>query len=83
MQRSTDRIYTTHVGSLARPAALLDLMKASAAGQSAGDTALAAAHRAAVADVAARQRAAGIDVINDGEQSKTGFFAYMGQRLSG
>jgi len=83
MQRSTDRIYTTHVGSLARPAALLDLMKASAAGQSAGDTALAAAHRAAVADVVARQRAAGIDVINDGEQSKTGFFAYIGQRLSG
>jgi 5-methyltetrahydropteroyltriglutamate--homocysteine methyltransferase len=33
MQRSTDRIYTTHVGSLARPAALLDLMRASAAGE--------------------------------------------------
>jgi hypothetical protein len=33
MQRSTDRIYTTHVGSLARPAGLLDLMKAAAGGQ--------------------------------------------------
>jgi hypothetical protein len=37
----------------------------------------------AVADVVARQRAAGLDVIGDGEQSKTGFFAYIGQRLSG
>ena len=36
MQRSTDRIYTTHVGSLARPASLLDLMKAAAAGESVG-----------------------------------------------
>jgi len=83
MQRSTDRIYTTHVGSLARPVALLDLMKASAAGQLAGDAELTAAHRAAVADIVARQRAAGIDVINDGEQGKTGFFAYIGQRLGG
>ena len=82
MQRSTDRIYTTHVGSLARPPELLDLMKASAAGQPV-EAKLAAAHRAAVADVVARQRAAGIDVINDGEQSKTGFFAYIGQRLGG
>ena len=83
MQRSADRIYTTHVGSLARPPALLDLMRAAAAGQL-GDTAeLAAGHRRAVADVVARQRAAGLDVINDGEQGKTGFFAYIGQRLGG
>jgi 5-methyltetrahydropteroyltriglutamate--homocysteine methyltransferase len=82
MQRSTDRIYTTHVGSLARPQALLDLMRALAAGE-AGPAEFARAHRDAVADVVARQRAAGIDVVNDGEQSKTGFFAYIGQRLSG
>ena len=83
MRRSTDRICTTHVGSLARPPALLDLLKADAAGQLAGPAELAAAHRRAVADVVARQRAAGLDVINDGEQGKTGFFAYIGQRLSG
>src|ERR1700728_1138845 len=83
MQRSTDRIYTTHVGSLARPVALLDLMKASAAGQPGGDAELTGAHRGGVADIVARQRAAGIDVINDGEQGKTGFFAYIGQRLGG
>jgi len=83
MQRSIGRIHTTHVGSLARPLALLDLMKASAAGDPAADAELAEAQRHAVADVVARQRAAGIDVINDGEQAKTGFFAYIGQRLSG
>jgi 5-methyltetrahydropteroyltriglutamate--homocysteine methyltransferase len=83
MQRSVDRIYTTHVGSLARPAALLDLMRASAAGQRVDPAELAEQERRAVADVVARQRAAGLDVITDGEQSKTGFFAYIGQRLSG
>jgi 5-methyltetrahydropteroyltriglutamate--homocysteine methyltransferase len=83
MQRSLDRIYTTHVGSLARPTALLDLMKAAAEGQPVSPADLAAAERAAVADVVARQRAAGLDVISDGEQSKTGFFAYIGQRLAG
>jgi 5-methyltetrahydropteroyltriglutamate--homocysteine methyltransferase len=83
MRRSTDRIYTTHVGSLARPPALLDLLRADAAGQLDGPAELDAARRRAVADVVARQRAAGLDVINDGEQGKTGFFAYIGERLSG
>jgi 5-methyltetrahydropteroyltriglutamate--homocysteine methyltransferase len=83
MQRSVERIYTTHVGSLARPPALLDLMKAAAVGQLADPAELAGAQRSAVADVVARQRAAGLDVVNDGEQGKTGFFAYIGQRLSG
>src|SRR5215472_14911967 len=88
MQRSTDRIYTTHVGSLARPPALLGLMRAAAAGQppdeaERADAERAEAERLAVADVVARQRAAGLDVISDGEQTKTGFFAYIGERLSG
>jgi len=88
MQRSTDRIYTTHVGSLARPPALLGLMRAAAAGQPPNEAERAEAERAeaerlAVADVVARQRAAGLDVISDGEQTKTGFFAYIGERLSG
>jgi methionine synthase II (cobalamin-independent) len=83
MQRSTDRIRTTHVGSLARPAPLLDLMNAEAAGNPAGPGERDEAERVAVADVVARQRAAGLDVISDGEQSKPGFFAYIGERLSG
>jgi 5-methyltetrahydropteroyltriglutamate--homocysteine methyltransferase len=83
MQYSTDRIYTTHVGSLARPSALLDLMRAAAAGEPVDETERAEAERQAVADVVARQRSAGLDVISDGEQTKTGFFAYIGERLSG
>jgi 5-methyltetrahydropteroyltriglutamate--homocysteine methyltransferase len=83
MQHSTDRIRTTHVGSLARPAALLDLMRAAAHGQPVDPAALAEAERQAVTDVVTRQRAAGLDVVSDGEQTKSGFFAYIGQRLSG
>ncbi len=83
MQRSVDRIYTTHVGSLARPTALLDLMRASAAGELVDQEKFDAVHRQAVADAVARQRAAGLDVISDGEQGKAGFFSYIGQRLSG
>ncbi len=58
MQRSTDRIRTTHVGSLARPPALLDLMKAAATGQQVDLAERAEAERLAVVDVVARQRAA-------------------------
>ena len=83
MQHSTDRIYTTQVGSLARPSALLDLMRAGAAGQPVDETERAEAERQAVAEVVARQRSAGLDVISDGEQARTGFFAYIGERLSG
>ncbi|WP_300612419.1 cobalamin-independent methionine synthase II family protein [Trebonia sp.] len=83
MQRSVDRIYTTHVGSLARPVALLDLMRASAAGELVDQEKFDTVHRQAVADAVARQRAAGLDVISDGEQGKAGFFSYIGQRLSG
>ena len=84
MLRSTDRIRTTHVGSLARPPELLlDLMRAAAQGRPVDPAELAGAERRAVAEVVARQRAAGLDVISDGEQTKTGFYAYIGQRLSG
>src|SRR5580692_4177161 len=83
MLRSTDRIRTTHVGSLARPAALLDLMRAAAQGQPVDPAELAEAERHAVTDVVTRQRAAGLDVVGDGEQTKSGFYAYIGQRLSG
>jgi 5-methyltetrahydropteroyltriglutamate--homocysteine methyltransferase len=63
--------------------ALLDLMKAAAQGQQVDPAEVAETERRAVADVVARQRSAGLDVISDGEQTKTGFFAYIGQRLGG
>src|SRR5581483_552490 len=83
MKRSTDRILTTHCGSLPRPRDLLDLMKARASGGSVDADAYARRVREAVADVVRRQGECGIDVITDGEQGKTGFFAYVKERLTG
>ena len=65
MQRSTDRIRTAHVGSLARPPALLDLMRAAASEQQADPAELAETERLAVADVVARQRSAGKPPIGE------------------
>jgi len=80
MKRSEQRILTTHVGSLIRPKALLDLARD-------GDPAHRDAHERAltraVADVVARQAQAGIDVVNDGEFGKSGWANYSLQRLSG
>ena len=59
MRHSAERIYTTHVGSLPRPAALLDLMKAAAEGRPVELALRAEAERLAVADAVARQHAAG------------------------
>jgi 5-methyltetrahydropteroyltriglutamate--homocysteine methyltransferase len=83
MKRSTDRILTTHTGSLARPWPLLDLMKAKEQGQPYDQAVLDQTVRGAVADVVRRQAESGIDVVNDGEQSKTSFNRYIGDRLNG
>ena len=78
MERSADRIITTHVGSLPRPTPLLDRMKSGERG-AATDSVIAEAVAAAVD----QQVAHGVDVVTDGEQGKTGFFAYIGERLTG
>ena len=83
MERSTDRILTTHCGSLARPHDLLDLMKAKLAGEPYDEEAFSRRVRHAVAESVRRQIDCGIDVPNDGEQGKPGFFAYVRERLSG
>jgi 5-methyltetrahydropteroyltriglutamate--homocysteine methyltransferase len=83
MKRSTDRILTTHAGSLARPHALLELMQAQVAGEPYDHAALAEQARKAVADVVSKQADTGIDVVSDGEQSKAGFFGYLSERLTG
>src|SRR4051794_14155532 len=87
MKRSTDRILTTHVGSLPRPQALLDAVGALAAqnggatadAQQAYDTIL----RDGVADLVRRQAAAGIDIVSDGELGKTSWATYILDRVSG
>jgi 5-methyltetrahydropteroyltriglutamate--homocysteine methyltransferase len=83
MKRSTERILTTHVGSLARPHPLLELMKARAAGESYDQAAFATLATQAVEDVVRKQTECGIDIVSDGEQSKSGFFAYVAERLTG
>jgi len=81
--RSVDRILTTHVGSLPRPAALLDLMRMKLAGEDGSAGAYDARVREAVFDCVRRQVETGIDIVTDGEQSKAGFFIYVRDRLDG
>jgi len=77
------RILTTHVGSLPRPAALSELMVARMDGRSVDMAKYADAVKKAVADCVAYQADIGIDIVSDGEQSKTGFFAYVHERVGG
>src|SRR5580698_6910553 len=72
------RILTTHVGSLPRAAALLDLMKLQASGAE-----FEAELRLAVTQCVRKQAETGIDILTDGEQSKPGFFSYVRDRLEG
>ena len=82
-QQNTDRIMTTHVGSLPRPHDLLDMMKARLEGREHDEAAYQARVRAAVAECVRRQAETGIDIVCDGEQSKPGFFTYVRERLDG
>jgi 5-methyltetrahydropteroyltriglutamate--homocysteine methyltransferase len=83
LQQNTDRIQTTHIGSLPRPHHLLDQLKAKFSDKSFDEKAFEAALGQAVIDVVRKQRECGIDVVTDGEFSKPGFFTYIQERLSG
>ena len=83
MQRSTDRILTTHTGSLPRPRSLVELMFARESGGPVDASSLEAEVRSAVNDVVSKQRDAGVDVLNDGEMSKIGYSTYVKERLTG
>jgi 5-methyltetrahydropteroyltriglutamate--homocysteine methyltransferase len=83
MQRSEQRILTTHTGSLPRPAALTQLYARRARGESVDEAELDAAGKRALAWVVPQQIAAGIDIGNNGEQQREGFFLYLRHRLSG
>jgi len=83
MKTSTDRILTTHVGSLPRPPALLAQVMAHEVGESVDEAPFAAQLRGAVREVVAKQIAAGVDSICDGEQSKISYTFYVRHRLSG
>ena len=83
MKTSTDRIITTHVGSLARPEALLDTMKEKEHGRDYDPEVFARQVTDAVAEVVRKQAEAGIDVVTDGEMGKVSFATYVLGRLDG
>ena len=83
IQQNTDRIQTTHIGSLPRPHAVLDMMKAKFAGQPYDRKTYDATITKAVADSVRKQVDCGIDIVTDGEVSKPGFFTYIQERLEG
>jgi 5-methyltetrahydropteroyltriglutamate--homocysteine methyltransferase len=83
MERSSTRFLTTHTGSLPRPDDLVRMMFAKEEGVPVDPVALATRTRAAVAEVVAKQAAAGVDVVNDGEMSKPSYATYIKDRLNG
>jgi 5-methyltetrahydropteroyltriglutamate--homocysteine methyltransferase len=83
MRRSEERILTTHAGSLPRPPELVRLYVRRAAGEAVDTGAVEAAGRAALEWVVPKQIEAGIDVGNNGEQQREGFFLYVQRRMSG
>jgi 5-methyltetrahydropteroyltriglutamate--homocysteine methyltransferase len=83
MKRSTDRILTTHAGSLPRPPDILMLMHPDPGTRPGPGSPGAARLRQAVAEIVRTQVDLGIDVVDDGEMSKPGFIHYVNERLAG
>jgi 5-methyltetrahydropteroyltriglutamate--homocysteine methyltransferase len=83
MKTSTDRILTTHAGSLPRPKPLVDLILAREQGKSVEAAAFEAETAKAVDGVVAQQVAVGIDVVSDGEMSKPSYTTYIRHRVEG
>lgn len=83
MQRSTARILTTHTGSLPRPRELTRLYAMRARGEVVDAAEIDRVGREAVRQSIAKQRAAGIDIGNNGEQQRDSFFLYLRDRLTG
>ncbi|MCY4367613.1 MAG: cobalamin-independent methionine synthase II family protein [Chloroflexi bacterium] len=83
MKGSETRILTTHTGSLPRPESLVDMLAEVAQGAPVDEVALESAASEATRKVVASQLAAGVDVINNGEQSRVSFSTYVVQRMSG
>src|SRR5512143_3445098 len=83
MKQSTERILTTHVGSLARPHSLLDIMKEREHDRPYDADALDREIAAAVKERVRQQVESGIDIVADGEMSKVSFLGYVKDRLGG
>jgi 5-methyltetrahydropteroyltriglutamate--homocysteine methyltransferase len=83
MRRSSDRILTTHTGSLPRPADLDQLIADKETGEDVDAAAFDRRVAEAVADIVASQLAAGVSVVSDGEMGKSGYSTYVKDRLTG
>jgi 5-methyltetrahydropteroyltriglutamate--homocysteine methyltransferase len=83
MQAANNRILVTHTGSLPRPPELTALYARHSRGEAVDLQALDKAGRKAVRDVVAKQKDAGIDIANNGEQQRDSFVFYIRDRLSG
>jgi 5-methyltetrahydropteroyltriglutamate--homocysteine methyltransferase len=83
MKTSTDRILTTHTGSLPRPKPLIDLILGREKGGTLAPDVFEAETAKAVEDVVGRQVAAGIDIVSDGEMSKPSYTTYIRHRVDG
>jgi 5-methyltetrahydropteroyltriglutamate--homocysteine methyltransferase len=83
MKTSTDRILTTHVGSMPRPQYVVDQLFAQDRGEDYDPAEFDAVMQRAVREVAAKQTAAGVDIISDGEMSKISYATYIRHRLTG
>ena len=83
MKSSTDRILTTHVGSLPRPQNVVDFIFAQEKGEPVDMPAFNAAMAVAVDDIVKRQVDSGIDIVSDGEMSKISYATYIKDRFTG
>ena len=83
MRRSMERILTTHVGSLPRPANLHALSVARGKDEKIDEARYASQLRQAVSDIVKKQVTLGIDIVDDGEMSKPSFITYINDRLAG
>jgi 5-methyltetrahydropteroyltriglutamate--homocysteine methyltransferase len=83
MERSTDRILTTHVGSLIRPNALLDYLKGVKEGAPPDKARYQQLLTDGITDVVARQVQVGVDIVNDGEFGKSSWANYILERITG
>ena len=83
MRYSTERILTTHVGSLPRPHPLLDVLKKQLDGEEVDEAGFTDLLRRSVDEMVQKQADAGIDIVTDGEMSKPGHAVYINQRMEG
>jgi len=83
MKTSTNRILTTHTGSLPRPKSLINIILQRETGEAIDAGVFEAATAKAVEDIVAQQSAAGVDIVSDGEMSKPSYTTYIRHRVEG